>query len=216
MANFNYILTPCDGDVMKNNYVLSSETELTSGDTYEILISETLIGCFKIGEETSNQATEFISYDRNYVDCIDCFTGNSYFMYFENCDNDILNWFDSSNYFSFGDGNTIPTIGLIYYMDIEEESNPVCLKFLYFSIDDSIGDRATDPVIKNTYTTCLDCLPPLSAGTIVEICQVCTDNSGTTTSTFIDAPHPTWTNGNGRSVVQLNMVALGGMNGLNS
>jgi hypothetical protein len=213
MANYNLI--PCDGDVTKNNYVLSSETVLISGDTYSIYSGETLLGCFTIGSEVTNPATEFISGRTNYDTCIDCFTGNSYFMYFENCDNDILNRFDSSNYFSFGTGNTIPTIGLIYYMVTGEESIPVCLKFLYFSID-SIGVRATDPVIKNTYTTCLDCLPPLSAGTIVEICQVCTDNSGTTTSTFIDAPHPTWTNGNGRSVVQLNMVALGGMNGLNS
>ena len=214
MANYNLI--PCDGDVTKNNYVLSSETELISGVTYSIYSGETLLGCFTIGTVTTNPATEFISVNTNYDTCIDCFTGNSYFMYFENCDNDILNWFESSNYFSFDPGNTIPTIGLIYYMDIGEESIPVCLKFLYFSIDNSIGVRATDPVIKNTYTTCLDCLPPLSAGTIVQICQVCTDNSGTTTSTFIDAPHPTWTNGNGRSVVQLNMVALGGMNGLNS
>lgn len=61
-----------------------------------------------------------------------------------------------------------------------------------------------------------EALAPLSAGTEVKICQVCTDENGVQTATQITPPHPVWTNGRGKSVVQLNMVALGGENGLNS
>lgn len=55
----------------------------------------------------------------------------------------------------------------------------------------------------------------ISAGTEVKICVVCSDSSGTT-ATFVNVPHPTWTDANGNAVVLLNAVALGGPNGLNS
>lgn len=66
------------------------------------------------------------------------------------------------------------------------------------------------------YENVEDALAPLSANTPVYICQVCTDENGVQTATQIEPPHPVWTNGRGKSVVQLNMVALGGENGLNS
>jgi hypothetical protein len=57
-----------------------------------------------------------------------------------------------------------------------------------------------------------EALAPLSAGTETKICIV--DCSGNTIS--IVPPHPTWTNEQGKAVVLLDAVALGGMNGLNS
>ena len=57
-----------------------------------------------------------------------------------------------------------------------------------------------------------------SAGTFTsEICVVCTDDNGQTTAQYIaDTPHPTYVNEKGDAVVQLQMVAIGGPNGLNS
>lgn len=57
-----------------------------------------------------------------------------------------------------------------------------------------------------------EALSPLSAGTENKICII--DCSGNTTS--IVPPHPTWTNEQGKAVVLLDAIALGGMNGLNS
>ena len=52
---------------------------------------------------------------------------------------------------------------------------------------------------------------PLSANTEVIICQLCgTDVLPSYT------PHPTYTNGRGKAVEQLNAVTIGGFNGLNS
>jgi hypothetical protein len=213
MANFNYILTPCDGDVMKNNYVLSSETELTSGDTYSIFISETLIGCFTIGEITTNSATNSITTDRIFADCIACLTGNTLYLRFQNCDDGTIYAFETSDYFT--EQTEIPIIDLIYYMNTSVLSG-ICLQFLSIESSRNGDIILTTPEILNTYTTCLDCLPPLSSGTETDICQVCIDSSGNTTAIFIDAPHPTWTDGRGRSVIQLNMIVLGGQNGLNN
>lgn len=56
---------------------------------------------------------------------------------------------------------------------------------------------------------------PLSAGTETEICNVCWDGTGYTT-TIVIPPHPQWTNEQGRTVIQLNAVTLGGQNGLNN
>jgi hypothetical protein len=55
--------------------------------------------------------------------------------------------------------------------------------------------------------------PPLSAGTEVQICVV---DDCTSLRTLLEVPHPTWTTESGEAIVELNMVALGGMNGLNS
>ena len=44
------------------------------------------------------------------------------------------------------------------------------------------------------------------------ICRVCDSNSATT----VTAPHPVYTNGAGREIYQLDMVVIGGENGLNS
>jgi hypothetical protein len=57
----------------------------------------------------------------------------------------------------------------------------------------------------------------ISAGTFTsEICIVCPDGSGGEIVTAVDAPHPTYTDGKGNAIVQLDMVALGGPNGLNN
>jgi len=54
-------------------------------------------------------------------------------------------------------------------------------------------------------------LPPLSSGTEYTFCQICNGVLIT-----VSPPHPVWTNNEGRDVIQLNAVALGGFNGLNN
>jgi len=62
-----------------------------------------------------------------------------------------------------------------------------------------------------------DINPPRSAGTEVFVCEVCCECGATgTTVNQITPPHPVWTDGYGTPVTQLNMITLGGMNGLNN
>lgn len=77
----------------------------------------------------------------------------------------------------------------------------------------------TNPIITPNlfFDNVPDALAPLSANTEYIICNPgCLDNSGNTTQHLVETPHPTFTNGAGKAIVQMNMVELGGMNGLNS
>jgi hypothetical protein len=56
-----------------------------------------------------------------------------------------------------------------------------------------------------------DALAPISANTETKVCVTdCANN----TATFTNTPHPTFTNGRGKSIVQMNLVQLGGENGV--
>jgi len=58
--------------------------------------------------------------------------------------------------------------------------------------------------------------PPRSANTETLVCVTCCPCDGTSGSTFsVVPPHPVWTDGYGTPVTQLNMITLGGINGLN-
>ena len=54
-------------------------------------------------------------------------------------------------------------------------------------------------------------IPPISAGTEYTVCVICDG-----IAVEINPPHPVWTDGYGREVTQLNMVVIGGSNGLNN
>jgi hypothetical protein len=62
---------------------------------------------------------------------------------------------------------------------------------------------------------CNECLYGFSAGTESTACNICWDGSGYT-ATIVSVPHPTWTNGQGQAVAQLDAITLGGPNGLNN
>jgi len=71
--------------------------------------------------------------------------------------------------------------------------------------------------ILNFYFNCIECnidniRPPRSANTENFICVPDCEFTG---STAVTPPHPVWTDGYGTEVTQLNMITLGGINGLN-
>ena len=58
--------------------------------------------------------------------------------------------------------------------------------------------------------------PPRSANTENFVCVTCCPCDGSSGSTFsVTPPHPVWTDGYGAPVTQLNMIVIGGINGLN-
>ena len=54
-----------------------------------------------------------------------------------------------------------------------------------------------------------------SAGTEYTICNICVNPTNVTINT-ITPPHPTWARLDGKAVILLDAVQLGGINGLNS
>jgi hypothetical protein len=72
----------------------------------------------------------------------------------------------------------------------------------------------TKTFLYGPFNSCSACTSPISAGTESLICVVECGVSGDTVS--ISPPHPTYLNGFGKAVIQLDAVELGGTNGLNS
>jgi hypothetical protein len=69
------------------------------------------------------------------------------------------------------------------------------------------------------YDNCNECIIdiPRSANTEYEVCEICCDCGSTgSTINLLTPPHPVYTDGYGTPVTQLNMVVIGGPNGLNS
>jgi len=60
------------------------------------------------------------------------------------------------------------------------------------------------------FEDCAACNTPLSANTEVEVCVDCGEGTFT-----VSVPHPVYTNGQFKDIVQLNAIVIGG-NGLNS
>jgi len=79
------------------------------------------------------------------------------------------------------------------------------------------GFTAVEFYFNCTFCESFDPNAPRSANTESFVCVICCD-CGATGSTVnqVSPPHPVWTDGYGTQVTQLNMITLGGMNGLNS
>jgi len=79
------------------------------------------------------------------------------------------------------------------------------------------GFTAVEFYFNCTFCESSDVNPPRSANTESFICVICCD-CGATGSTVnqVSPPHPVWSDGYGTPVTQLNMITLGGMNGLNN
>jgi hypothetical protein len=76
-----------------------------------------------------------------------------------------------------------------------------------------------DQIIHSNFSLengCNECLFGFSAGTESTVCVVCCPCTTGETISSVSAPHPTWTNGQGQAVIQLNAITLGGPNGLNN
>ncbi len=183
--------------------------------------------CFEITDSVS-AAGSFTASTNTYTSCYECLINNYAVSVLEPCDSStgLPNLQILLSEIGF-----IPSEGQVFYLiatnvgGTDEGTYIACYQFNSFeqtSEDNynrgSIEYFTIDQIIHSNYSLvsgCEECLNGFSAGTESAICNVCYDGSGYTTTT-VTAPHPTWTNGQGQAVVQLNAVTLGGPNGLNN
>jgi hypothetical protein len=118
----------------------------------------------------------------------------------------------SSNQFTVGFGVSFtPITGQTYSFSNELTGETICGTVI------SSTTGATTYSAMTLYDNCNECIIdiPRSANTEYTICEVCFD--GTVVTVYnLTPPHPVYTDGYGTPVTQLNMVVLGGPNGLNS
>lgn len=205
----NYNINQC---LTNTQYVVSAST-LTLGETIGFFIGEDSL-CGVVGDVTSNSPTPLSFYNGDtFSDCCECLsavTGSLNFR-FISCDTSREIDIEATNFCrEYG----IPLTGKFYEIQYGSES-PFCAVFTeltptgqtnYFYVGGPFND------CKNCKTE----IPTISAGTYdYTVCVICDDGS-TETAVTVEVPHPSYTNGYGQTVIQTQMVTLGGFNGLNS
>jgi hypothetical protein len=205
----NYIINEC---ITNDVYILSAAT-LTLGATVEFGISEARF-CGTVGAVTLSAETLNIYFLQLYDDCCACLEGDgreSLNFHFIRCGTDEDISIEATNFCTeYG----VPTTGLTYEIQFGSET-PFCATFEGLSESGVTGYHYSS----GPFSLCEDCgeEPPRSAGTEYEVCEICCDCGSTgSTINLLTPPHPVYTDGYGTPVTQLNMVTLGGPNGLNS
>ena len=202
----NYIINQC---LTNEQFVISAVT-LTEGATIEFDISESRF-CGTVGVVTESEETPNITFVQLYDDCCECLSGltESLNFNFIICGTEQEINIEATNFCSqIG----LPITGLTYEIQLDSYV-PFCATFQGLSE----SGETNYFYVSGPSSGCEDCgeEPPRSANTEYNICQeICT--SGGTTTVSIEPPHPVWTDGYGTAVTQLNMITLGGPNGLNN
>ena len=125
--------------------------------------------------------------------------------------NFILEQCTSLNQFTVGFSTFVPATGDTYSFSDGLTGETICGTVISETLSPTTYSAMT------LYDNCNECIIdiPRSANTEYTICEVCFD--GTVVTVYnLTPPHPVYTDGYGTPVTQLNMVVLGGPNGLNS
>ena len=208
----NYLIRSCDGAF---EYIVDDSIEpgLTA-NTYSIIFTgESSQSCFNVISETTDPITEGINSLTGYSNCLECIQQNDFSILAFDCLFPEINGPLSSQYF-----NQLP-FGNFYkfcFPDIENPENIICyclemVGILPFSTP-NFPVEITGPFSECGCNSDI----PRSANTEVLICEICCPCTTGETITQVVPPHPVWTDGRGVAVTQLNMVVLGGENGLNN
>ena len=204
----NYIINEC---ITNDVYILSAAT-LTLGATVEFDISEARF-CGTVGAVTESTETLNISFVQLHDDCCACLSGLTESLNFQfiAC-NTLLEI--NIEAFNFCREHGLPITGMTYELQLDSYV-PFCATFEGLSESGETNYHYSS----GPFSLCENCgeEPPRSAGTEYEVCEICCDCGSTgSTINLITPPHPVYTDGYGTPVTQLNMVTLGGPNGLNS
>jgi uncharacterized delta-60 repeat protein len=195
-----YDFTTCDGD---SSYVYLQESLYTT-DIIKGNLNNTPVECgYIISEVTGITADTFSLYYSDgattYENCDSCVSTIRYKATIKDCVTNEVKYVTMTQ----SSIDQILNSGPIF-----SDGGIECYEMLdYCIIPNNVGML---PYL--FYDNCELCLAPLSANTESLVCVV--DCSGNTIS--VTPPHPVYTNLRGKAVVQLNMITLGGENGLNS
>jgi hypothetical protein len=200
----NYLITNCGGGT---RIVDSGVDTLVLGSIYylSLIIGEDIeSGCYTIDSVTLDppDGTINVIVD-SYENCLECLQSDAFAFLASACngvDEDIL---INPNQF------TEWPIGNFYTICNDVE----CDCFEVYGYIEAITSSVY--TISVPYSDCSCGISPRSANTEVDMClEICTPEGNTVVS--VNPPHPEWTDGYGTQVTQLNMITLGGQNGLNN
>jgi hypothetical protein len=208
MADYFYTVENCVDQT--NTEVFSSTTLYSVGEVVSLLRPP--IGCYTITEVSLIPGIVTVDFVSAYTTCLECIQTNEGVFEFENCANQLDTPTIDVLQFSI-----VPQFNQVYSI-LTSSGTLNCFTFLGY---DS-GGSATEGLvsIEGGYVDCNQCTVlslPQSANTEVFVCEYICVTGGTGSSVVVvTPPHPQYSNTQGNSVTQLNMITLGGFNGLNS
>jgi hypothetical protein len=188
----------------------------TTGITYGLQFGSEIPFCATFNGLSATGATDYSYVPGPFSNCEECEQSLNGAFLVVSCDYPLLGGPVNATQF------TEWPIGQIYQISTDRN------EFTGFTDENSLCFRVTgtttepylyDFGISGPFLNCEDCgiEPPRSAGTEYEVCEICCDCGSTgSTINLLTPPHPVYTDGYGTPVTQLNMVVLGGPNGLNS
>jgi hypothetical protein len=177
----------------------------TTGDTFTMNSGILTNNCVKLIELYTNQ--EISNYCKTtevkYTDCQPCLSNTFIGLPLVKCGD------NTSNYYS---------ISLTNLFDIYENSGIFSdgSYNCYFAIQGCALPNYPIFTPFEFFGSCFECNQPLLAGTESTICVICCPCTTGQTVTAVSPPHPNWTNAQGKTIILLDAIALGGMNGLNN
>jgi hypothetical protein len=213
MAEY-YVYTSCVDGSVYGSIDTPVDPELIGKTIYTSLSGESTSissNCFIVtSAETTDLYTTLNPIDSSYSGCLDCYQQNQLAFFVESCNYPELSGPVNATQFS-----EFP-IGKYYTLCQTND------EFILYTTQECLCFRVTgitegydfDFGITGPFT---DCTCSRSSGDEYTECVICCDCGSTgSTVTQVSPPHPVWTDGYGTPVNQLNMVTLGGMNGLNN
>lgn len=199
-------VTPCGGEEQNYGWRTYCNSSINSGDTISFNINGFVQFCGVVGDIVTGSTIPnphphwVVGKVENCESCNNSFTPRT--LIFTSCTDGseliIIPTLSVSNQIDLNSGTTF-SYGVNCYGYKGEYLGDECIyTFNTFNFDGS-------------FDSCFECNQPLSGGSEYFACVICSGTSITVT-----VPHPTWTLPNGKAIVLLDAVQLGGMNGLNS
>ena len=205
----NYLVTNCIDSSL--TYIISAGT-LTLGQTISFYVGEDAVRCGTVNELSSLDHEGV--YAAGYETCCDCYSGNSFItLEFSRCESPDSTFTVSLTGFCETYGS-MPKLREVF--QFSEGEVFFCGKLI--DVATSMWGNDYFPE-EGPFEDCMPCLRTItiSAGTEYESCKDCCPCGATGgTVTKVSVPHPTWTDGSGRTIILLDAVVLGGPNGLNA
>lgn len=200
----NYLIRSCDN---VTEYVVDPGINVIAiGEIYFFTFTgETNSICGTVISEDSGSINEGLNSVTPYNNCLECLQDNGFSFLVTGCTLPIGGPVSSVQF------NEWP-LGNFYTLCANNDEFEGCSCFEVIGIEPGVYPFSF--TISGPYSDC-NCQPPRSANTEVDMClEICTPDGNTVVST--SPPHPEWTDGYGTQVTQLNMITLGGQNGLNN
>jgi hypothetical protein len=202
----NYLIRTCDNI---GEYVVDSGSNtITVGLKYYFTFTgETLPFCGEVISVDLGPIDDTIDTVVLYTNCLECLVDQGFSAAGSACSGETEYGIPVTEF------TNLPIVGE-YYKFCDGNEFCFCFRFLGFQFTASIRAFYNG----GPFLDC-DCgqEPPRSANTESLICEICCDCGATgSTITQITPPHPVWSDGYGTQVTQLNMITLGGPNGLNN